>query len=148
MPENYIALFATPAPTEARRIIEAAEPAIGQVIKCIKAGDALPEHAPSLMDRLRSGVVNDLFYPTTVHATKFRVTDACVSCGMCVRACPLANIRLEGGRPVWGSDCAHCMACISCCPKEAIEYGRHSVGLPRYTFERAARSVGSGRASR
>ena len=23
----------------------------------------------------------------------------------------------------------HCMACINCCPKEAIEYGKHSVGL-------------------
>lgn len=29
------------------------------------------------------------------------------------------------------------MACINCCPKEAIEYGKHSVGLPRYTFKRA-----------
>lgn len=137
MPENYIALFTTPAPTEAKHIIDAAEPAIDRVIECIKAGNDLPEKNPSLVDRLRSGIVNDLFYPTTVHATKFRVTDACISCGMCVRACPLANIHLESGRPVWGSDCTHCMACINCCPKEAIEYGKHSVGLPRYTFKRA-----------
>ena len=145
MPENYIALFTTPAPAEAKRIIDAAEPAIDRVIECIKAGSALPEHAPSLTDRLSSGVVNDLFYPAFVRAVKFRVTDACISCGMCVRACPLANIRLEGGRPVWGSDCTHCMACINCCPKEAIEYGKHSVGLPRYTFRRAASATGKGR---
>ena len=36
--------------------------------------------------------------------------------------------------PVWKTNCTHCMACICRCPKEAIEYGRHSVGLPRYVF--------------
>ena len=143
MPENYIALFTTPAPAEAKRIIDAAEPVIDRVIEHIKAGSALPEKAPSLMDRLNSGIVNDLFYPAFVHAKKFRVTDACISCGMCVRACPLSNIHLESGKPVWGSDCTHCMACISCCPKEAIEYGRHSMGLPRYTFKRAVSAQGA-----
>ena len=145
MPENYIALFTTPAPAEAKRIINAAEPAIDQIIEHIKVGGALPEKVPSLADRLSSGIVNDLFYPAFVHAKKFRVTDACISCGLCVRACPLANILLESGKPVWGSDCTHCMACINHCPKEAIEYGKHSVGLPRYTFKRAASAMGEGR---
>ena len=36
--------------------------------------------------------------------------------------CPLNNIRLENGKPVWGKHCTHCMACICDCPKEAIEY--------------------------
>ena len=27
------------------------------------------------------------------------------------------------------------MACISYCPTKAIEYGKKSVGKPRYTFE-------------
>jgi MinD superfamily P-loop ATPase len=27
------------------------------------------------------------------------------------------------------------MACICYCPKEAIEYGKRSVGKPRYHFE-------------
>ena len=40
---------------------------------------------------------------------------------------------------VWGSDCTHCMACICDCPAEAIEYGKKSVGKPRYTFEKTCR---------
>ncbi len=45
------------------------------------------------------------------------------------------NIRMENGKPVWGQACTHCMACICYCPTEAIEYGKKSVGKPRYHFE-------------
>ena len=62
----------------------------------------------------------------------FRTTDACDGCGKCVRDCPLNDIELRDGRPVWLGRCTHCMACITGCPKEAIEYGKRSVGRPRY----------------
>ena len=42
---------------------------------------------------------------------------------------------LQNGKPVWGQDCTHCMACICCCPAEAIEYGKMCLGKPRYHFE-------------
>ena len=42
---------------------------------------------------------------------------------------------LQNGKPVWGQDCTHCMACICYCPTEAIEYGKMSLGKPRYHFE-------------
>ena len=31
--------------------------------------------------------------------------------------------------------CTHCMACICYCPTSAIEYGKKSLGKPRYHFE-------------
>ena len=45
------------------------------------------------------------------------------------------GITLQTGKPVWGQDCTHCMACICYCPAEAIEYGKKSLGKPRYHFE-------------
>ena len=77
-------------------------------------------------------IVNPAFYALFVKAKAFRATDSCVGCGRCVSLCPMNNIRLEGARPVWGKDCTHCMACICRCPKAAIEYGKKSVGKPRY----------------
>lgn len=133
MPENYIALFSTPTKEKALQIIEKAEPAVGQAIHYIKNGDPFPQTNISFIDRMSSGVVNDLFYPLFVHAKKFHSTNACISCGKCADVCPLCNIRIEKGRPVWGNSCTHCMACICRCPKEAIEYGKHSQGLSRYT---------------
>ena len=59
----------------------------------------------------------------------------CIGCGKCVELCPLNNIHLENGKPLWGKNCTHCMACICYCPKEAIEYGKKSRGKPRYHFE-------------
>ena len=56
----------------------------------------------------------------------------CTGCGACVRACMLNNVSLTDGRPVWGKNCTHCMACICGCPQKAIEYGKKSVGKPRY----------------
>lgn len=132
MPENYVALFATPSPAEALPLVRQADRAIDEAARRIKGGEALCAPAPTWRDRLSSGPVNAAFYPAFVHAGRFYATDACVSCGKCAAVCPLGNVRLEAGRPVWGKDCTHCMACICRCPTEAIEYGKHSRGLPRY----------------
>lgn len=133
MPENYIALFTAPDREEALEIIGRAEAVLDGAARTIGRGEPFPQPAVTLRDRLNSGVVNDLFYPLYVHAKKFYATDACVSCGLCARVCPLGNVRLEAGRPVWGGRCTHCMACIARCPKEAVEYGAHTKGLTRYT---------------
>ncbi|MBC8570570.1 EFR1 family ferrodoxin [Zongyangia hominis] len=133
MPENYIALFSTPAEEQARPILDQAKDVIDRTARFLQNGESFPKADISFGDKMNSGIVNDLFYPMFVHAKKFYATDGCVSCGKCVSVCPLKNVRLENGKPVWGKDCTHCMACISRCPKEAIEYGNHSKGLPRYT---------------
>lgn len=132
MPENYIALFSTPGPEEAMEIIRRADDVIDRAALCISKGERLPQLKISVRDRLESGIVNDVFYPLFVHAAKFYATDACISCGQCAALCPLDNIRLKNGKPVWGKNCTHCMACICRCPKDAIEYGKHSKNLPRY----------------
>ena len=59
----------------------------------------------------------------------------CIGCGKCEKLCPLNNITLQNARPVWGSNCTQCMACICYCPTRALEYGKKSVGKPRYHFE-------------
>lgn len=132
MPENYIALFSTPTQEKALQIIDQAEPVIDQAVAYIKNGKPFPQIDVSFKDCMNSGIVNDLFYPVFVHAKKFYTTDTCISCGKCVNVCPLNNIRMDNKTPVWGNHCTHCMACICHCPKEAIEYGKHSQGLTRY----------------
>ncbi|MCI9592410.1 MAG: flavodoxin [Lachnospiraceae bacterium] len=134
MPENYIAMFKTPAKEEAEKIIQAAQGPIKAAITAIQKGEKIPSKQLSVKDHLTSGIVNDIFYPLFVHSKKFYVTEACISCQKCVGFCPMKNIGFTGGKPVWGHNCTHCMACICRCPAEAIEYGKHSKGLPRYVF--------------
>ena len=99
-------------------------------------GHAFAAPRNNLYDRVVSGPVNRLFYPLCVKAKAFHVSDDCIGCGKCVKLCPLNNITLENGKPVWGRKCTHCMACISYCPEKAIEYGKKSSEKERYYFEK------------
>ena len=135
MPENYIAMFKAPDADEAAKIVGKAEPDIVGAISRIKAGKAFDAPRNNLCDRFMSGPVNPVFYRLFVKAAAFQVSDACISCGQCAKRCPMNNITLKDGKPKWGNECTHCMACICYCPAKAIEYGKKSVGKPRYQFE-------------
>ena len=135
MPENYIAMFNAPQADEARAIVAKAEPDIKRAIAAIAADQAVAPPRRSLIDRFMSSAVNPLFYPLFVKSSAFTVNSKCVGCGQCVSLCPMNNIALKNGKPSWGKDCTHCMACICYCPTEAIEYGKKSLGKPKYHFE-------------
>lgn len=132
MPENYIAMFNAPNREEARRIAAKARPILEQGGELIRQGKPFPEPKVGFLDRLKSGPVNEGFYKFYVKADDFYATNDCTGCGFCVSQCPLNNIYLSDGKPVWGKECTHCMACICGCPAEAIEYGKRSKGKPRY----------------
>lgn len=131
MPENYLAMFPTPGKAEAKEIIEAAKPKISALAARIRENEAFPKARTSLTGSFLSGPINPLFYRLFVSDRGFRVSEACVSCGLCARRCPLSNIIMEEGRPRWQGNCTHCMACIGGCPVRAIDYKKASVGRPR-----------------
>ena len=135
MPENYIAMFSAPQADEARQIVAKAEPSIDRAIAAIQRNQPFAPTRNNLYDRFMSGPVNLIFYKFFVNADAFTVSDACISCGQCAKRCPMNNVTLKDGKPVWGKACTHCMACICYCPVSAIEYGKKSVGQPRYHFE-------------
>ena len=135
MPENYIAMFSAPQADEARQIVAKAEPSIDRAIAAIQSNQSFAPTRNNLYDRFMSGPVNPIFYRFFVKANAFTVSDACISCGQCAKRCPMNNVTLKDGKPVWGKACTHCMACICYCPVSAIEYGKKSVGQPRYHFE-------------
>ena len=132
MPENYVAMFPVPSREQTLQIVRAAEPILEAAGQKILAGQPLTPHPHRPGDGLKSGFINRAFYPLFVKAKAFTVSDACISCGKCAEQCVTNNIVLQQGRPVWGQNCTHCMACICGCPSVAIEYGRKSIGKPRY----------------
>ena len=135
MPENYIAMFSAPQADEAREIVAKTEPNIDCVIASIQSNQPFAPTRNNLYDRFMSGPVNLIFYKFCVKADAFTVSDTCIGCGQCAKRCPMNNVTLKDGKPVWGKNCTHCMACICYCPVSAIEYGKKSVGQPRYHFE-------------
>jgi len=135
MPENYIAMFKAPGEEKAKQIIAAADPVIKTAADLIGQGRAFSEKRRKFPDRLLSSLINAWFGSFSVSAKAFYAKDNCIGCGKCAKLCPLNNITLENGRPVWGESCTHCMACICRCPTEAIEYGKKSLGKVRYHLD-------------
>jgi ferredoxin len=132
MPDNYIVMYNTTEDEQARQIIEMAKGKIITVAEAIKTKSKLEEQEKSIINRVKSGIINTMFYSFYVSAKGFFATEQCSGCGRCVKLCPLNNIQLVDGKPKWGNNCTHCMACISRCPKESIEYKKNTKGRNRY----------------
>lgn len=78
---------------------------------------------PGALARLVSAVCRVEHPAASLIGRGFQVTDSCIGCGLCARNCPQGNIRMEGGRPVFGRQCVICMACAFGCPKDAVRTG-------------------------
>jgi ferredoxin/flavodoxin len=67
-------------------------------------------------------------------AKGFWFTKDCNKCGRCAAVCPVENIEMREGGPVWFDHCQHCMACLQWCPVEAIQYKKMTAGRKRYRY--------------
>lgn len=134
MPENYIAMFDSPSLERSLEIIKASEKTLEEISRVISDGGTLTAENGGIAGKLKSGIVNKMFYALCVKSKSFYADSKCTACGKCEKVCPANAVKLVDGKPVWGEGCTHCMACISFCPTEAIEYGKKSVGKRRYTL--------------
>lgn len=130
MPQGYVAGGGTQPKEINDKILKEAEPKIIKIAEKIRDKQILPEEQPG--KAIMSKVLNPIMYSMMISAKNFKVTNQCTGCGKCEKRCPLNNIKLTDGKPTWGKNCTHCMACIAGCPQEAIEYGKKTQGKPRY----------------
>lgn len=132
MPQNYIIFFKMGEKEGNKSIVNAAIPEIEKIATDIKNEVILTDKKTFILEYPATVAVAVLYYKFLMGTKKFYATDECIACQKCVRTCPLGNITMKDGKPVWGKNCTHCMGCINFCPKEAIEYGKGSVGKKRY----------------
>ncbi len=132
MPENYLVMFPPTPAEEDEGIIAAATEKAENLAKTIASQEPFSPIKNNFIGHFYSDFVNPFFYGFYIGAKKFYASDACISCGKCVENCMLNNISLKDGKPVWGKDCTHCMACICKCPPKAIEYGKNTKDRRRY----------------
>ena len=138
MPETYIGMpgFKLDTDENAKRKIDAAEKAMLEYIPKLQNKESFSKMTVGGMAWLKSYVVNPGFNRFATNDSKYHVTEACIRCGKCVKACPLQNISLEDGRPVWHGHCTICMACYHRCPTNAIQYGKATKEKGQYYFGR------------
>lgn len=82
----------------------------------------------------KTNLVYPGFVRSGINPRKFNVSAQCVSCGKCVKICPLQNIELNSGSPIWGARCTLCLGCYNVCPVHAINYGKTTLRKGQYNY--------------
>ncbi len=132
MPENYIAMFKAPLPEEQIMILRRSDKTLRDIINDITFEFRMGKKSGILA---RTGaMLAQLVYRRGRPTKKFYGDDSCIGCGLCRSLCPFDVIRIaEEGKPEWTEKrCAHCMACINRCPKQAIQYGKSTKNKIRF----------------
>lgn len=134
MPRNYVAnnRYAMDDEEVIYSKISKANKKINPVVEAIKNERKLKSRHVWLFETLIIAPFAPIWTKYKLIAKDFYSTEECVGCGICEKVCPLNNIEVISKKPEWGESCTHCMACISKCPKKAIEYGNLTQGKMRY----------------
>lgn len=118
MPNNYTA-GRIPKPEITARLNEEAEAKVAAFAQELHQGGAEFRLGP-IAGRL-SGFANRMFLKSLgVTAKGFSVSTDCNGCNVCRRVCPTENIKMQGGKPVWGRNCEQCLRCLHLCPENAV----------------------------
>lgn len=137
MPNTYITLPGFDVDNEqiTSRKLREAQPRIVHIAKAIAEGSDEIDIYRGGAPHLKSYVFRPVFRKCCMSVKPFHATDKCISCGVCVRSCPLENIILDdSGKPQWGNDCTFCLACYNRCPQHAVEYGKYTAKKGQYYY--------------
>ena len=138
MPETYVNLpgFKLDTPENAELKINGTKENLNEAVRLIS------QRAKGNFDKLKGGssflksnILKPLFYGLLITDRKFRVSDSCIGCGICAKNCPLQNITIENDRPHWNGHCTNCMSCYHRCPKNAINFGKATIGKGQYYYK-------------
>jgi len=112
------------------------------IVRAERSGQRITEIVRGSMAWIKTRVIYPWFVRNAMNPSRFRVSDACITCSRCAGTCPLGNITMQpaGGnpkalRPVWGDDCAGCLGCYHICPVHAISYTRATRNKGQYRVE-------------
>lgn len=135
MPGNYTVLYGAIPDEKQKKVFAEARKKIKKIAEIVKNKNKEPLSRPKLPLRGASLLIRHFFGREKIYREdkKFFSTDKCISCGTCVKVCPVENVGLsKEKRPVWHHRCQQCFACLQWCPQEAIECGRSTIGRRRY----------------
>lgn len=130
MPNNDIVYCTVPDERRARKLNDAANAKLDRLFPLIERQTRRIDPEP--LGFIRKA--RQEFFLTHLKTSwkSFYANERCTGCGLCARSCPVKNISMANGKPVWGSRCEECEGCLHLCPVEAAQHGNTTQGKRRY----------------
>lgn len=129
MPANYVGLYKM-SDENPKKYKEATAKIPALVNRIVEKTQRPPKKAKGFMNQA-TVLMQQCIFPKKDKG--FHVSEACIECAVCQKVCPVNNISMESGKPVFHHNCEQCMACIQWCPTEAINYKNKTQDRGRYT---------------
>ncbi|WP_238881747.1 EFR1 family ferrodoxin [Clostridium sp. YIM B02551] len=123
---NYIGLYAMGSNADIKA--KSQTQATKQVIKDIQCLAVSPPSKNNPMILLHGPFIKWL----AKRDKAFNVSEACNSCATCSKVCPVENIKMQDGKPIFLHHCEQCVACVQWCPKQAINIKNKTQNRGRY----------------
>jgi ferredoxin len=134
MPGNCIRVYGALPYTKQQQCFEREKESVDHIVKEIKAKAGNMNAAE--LNPVGTAIIKKLYCSMMKSSYDsdqyYSVDNSCNSCGLCEHICPVHNIVLEAGKPVWHHKCESCMACIQRCPQQAINYKHKTQKRKRY----------------
>lgn len=138
MPNNYVVAFDVDTKELEQKKLRNAEQRLREINTVLSARDKTMQLYQGRLAGLKTYLINLLFNTFGKDTRHFSATDACISCGLCERICPVHTITVTQ-KPVWGKSCTQCMGCLNRCPVKAIQYTKGTMNKGRYVHPEMSR---------
>lgn len=133
MPDNYLKLFKAMPEDKAKIDIESSKGKMKTICDDILKGKKSSANSNIFLYPIFLLIYKFWRLGLKTVSKKFKLNDErCISCGICKDVCPVENIELVDGKPVWDKNCEDCLACANLCPTVAISCGGKSKYDNRY----------------
>jgi Pyruvate/2-oxoacid:ferredoxin oxidoreductase delta subunit len=129
---NFVPLYEPAKGTRREKILTDAEKRLDEIAAKIDMGLTMQPGSAVLTGLLKRFMYDGFIRQIHDADKNFLADEKCTSCGTCAEVCPVHNIDMVEGRPVWKHHCELCCACIHLCPVEAIQYGQKTKTRGRY----------------
>jgi ferredoxin len=117
---NNIWLFRRTSEKRMQRLVNETRRKTAQICADVKAG-VVKKRGFNPFSRIL-GLMQGMFMPLMERFMNdaVNISGDCTGCGLCVRNCPMHNLRLADGKAVAGGNCTECYRCSNLCPERAI----------------------------
>lgn len=132
MPGNNQVMYPPFSEETQRKCFKSEEEKIAEIVKAVDNNKIVKSSGAA--ESIMTAVGNMLYksFKPYEKDKNFWADEKCNGCGTCSRVCPVSNIKMNNGKPVWQHKCEQCVACLQWCPQKSIQYKKNTIKRGRY----------------